>query len=72
VIGRGIDLEHPAGTPDRHVPFAAHRIDKLALSARLQIFRPSRAGRAFGCGAAKEWGLNLASDLAAYRRGRLD
>lgn len=25
-----------------------------------------------GYGAAKEWGLNLASDLAAYRRGRLD
>lgn len=39
VIGRGVDLEHPAGAPDRYILFAAHRIDQLALPARLQIFR---------------------------------
>jgi hypothetical protein len=34
VVGRGVHFQNPAGTPDRHIPFPAHRIDELALATR--------------------------------------
>src|SRR5579863_678810 len=39
VIGRGVELEHMAGSTDRYIPIAAHLINQLALADRLQSLR---------------------------------
>jgi hypothetical protein len=36
VIGRGVDLENPAGPPDRDAPLTTHPVHQLALASRPQ------------------------------------
>lgn len=55
-------------TPDE----CLKRLSEIVRSKGIFDDSGPRLEELFGYGLAKDWGLNLAADLAAYKRGRLD